>query len=251
MLAALITTFPLLLFAKDFPAPSGYVNDFANVINADAESRITRIADAVEKATAIEFAVVTVPTLKPYGSIEQYSIALATEWGIGKKEKDNGMLLLLALEERKLRIEVGYGLEGIFTDAMVGRIMDQSMVPYFKNNDFSTGFYRAVEGISGVIEKEYKVELSGVSAAESQKYTRVSSRSSQGRRSPLYIAFVIIFVFGGRFLWPMLFLGGMGRRRYTRGGFFGGFGGGGGGGGGGFSGFGGGGFGGGGASRSF
>ena len=241
-----LTTFLLTLsgalIAQNFPSPKGYVSDFANVITPETESRIAAIASAIEKATTAEIAVVTVPNLGPYGSIEEYSIELATAWGIGKEGKDNGMLLILALEERKTRIEVGYGLEGAFPDGMTGRIMDKSMVPYFKNNDFSTGFLKAVEGIAGVMEDEYDVELAGVSQTESKKYSSVSI-VTQVRRSPFYIVFVLIFLVGGRFLWPILFLGGMGRRG-GRGGF-GGFGGGG------FSGFGGGGFGGGGASRGF
>lgn len=233
-----------LLVAQDLPAPRGYVNDFANVIPQDTETRIAQMADTIEKATTVEVAVVTVPDLGSYGSIEQYSVDLATKWGIGKEGEDNGVLLILSLEERRARIEVGYGLEGALPDGLAGRIMDESMIPYFRNNDFGTGFEKSVEGIAGVIEKEYEVDLSGISQTESRKYARASSGSSI-RQSPIYIIFVFIFILGGRFLWPLIFLGGFGRRG-GRGGF-GSFGGGGGG----FGGFGGGGFGGGGASRGF
>ncbi len=247
VLTTLLLILSSVLIAQNLPSPKGYVSDFANVITPETESRIAAIASAIEKATTAEIAVVTVPNLDPYGSIEEYSIELATAWGIGKEGKDNGMLLFLALAERKVRIEVGYGLEGVFTDGMTGRIMDKSMVPYFKNNDFSTGFLKAVEGIAGVMEDEYDFELAGVSQTESDKYSS-GSIVTQARRSPFYIVFVLIFVVGGRFLWPILFLSGFGRRG-GRGGFGGG--GFGGGGGGGFGGFGGGGFGGGGASRGF
>jgi len=245
LFSALLVGLSVSLGAQSFPSPKGWVTDDANVLTTDTESRITSIASAIEQATTAEVAVVTIPNLGSYGSIEEYSIDLATAWGIGKEGEDNGMLLLLALEERKVRIEVGYGLEGIFPDGMTGRIMDKSMVPYFKNNDFNTGFIKAVEGIAGVLEDEYDIELAGASQSESKKYSSTSV-VTQARRSPFYIVFVLIFVFGGRFLWPILFLGGFGRR-----GGRGGFGGFGGGGGGGFSGFGGGGFGGGGASRGF
>jgi len=242
-IAALCILSGPLLAAQDLPSPRGYVSDFADVISEDTEYRISQMADTIEKATTVEIAVVTVPNLGSYGSIEQYSVDIASEWGIGKEGEDNGLLLMLALAERRARIEVGYGLEGAFPDGLVGRIMDESMVPYFKNNDFGTGFLKTVEGIAGVIEEEYDVDLAGISRAESKKYSSVSSAPNI-RRSPIYIIFVLIFVFGGRFLWPILFLGGMGRRG-GRGGF-GSFGGGGG-----FGGFGGGGFGGGGASRGF
>ena len=246
--ATLLLIVSASVIAQNFPSPKGYVSDYANVITQETESRIAGIARAIEKATTAEVAVVTVPNLSPYGSIEEYSIELATAWGIGKEGKDNGMLLLLTLEERRVRIEVGYGLEGVFPDGLTGRIRDKSMIPYFKNNDFDTGFLKAMEGIAGVMEDEYDIELAGVSQTESEKYSSVSV-VSRVRSSPFYIIFVLIFVVGGRFLWPILFLGGFGRRG-GRGGF-GGFGGGGGGGGGGFGGFGGGGFGGGGSSGSF
>ena len=239
------------LGAQSFPDPVGYVNDFAGIVDSRDESKIEAIAVAIEKATSIEVAVVTVASMAPYTSIEDFSIDLASEWQIGKKGEDNGMLLVVALKERETRIEVGYGLEGVFPDGLVGRIMDASMIPYFKNNDFSTGLAKAVDGIAGVISKEYDVDLSHVSTNESAKYESSGTGGSPSLYPFLSLIF-ILFIGGGRFLWPLIFLGGMGRRgRYTRGGFGvssrGGFGSRGGG----FSGFGGGSFGGGGASRSF
>lgn len=247
----------LLLFvitttsAQRLPSPTGFVNDFAEVISDADELRITRIAESVQRATGAEIAVATVDSLGEYASIEQFSIDLADAWGVGQAGKDNGVLIVLAELERKARIEVGYGLEGALPDGLVGRIMDTSMIPYFKNDDFGTGFLKAVEGIAGVIAKEYDVELPAVSMAESEKYARSSGTSGRGSSSliTLIIFVIVFFTGGGRFLWPLLFLGGMGRSRYTRGGFGsssrGGFGGGS------FGGFSGGGFGGGGASRGF
>ncbi len=238
--------------AQSFPKPEGYVNDFAGIIDSGEESRMGQIAASIRNATSIEIAVVTVKSMAPYGSIEQYSIDLATAWGIGKAGDDNGMLILVALQEREARIEVGYGLEGLFTDGLVGRIMDTSMIPYFKNNNFSAGLSKAVDGIAGIIEEEYDVDLSGVSRAESGKYAASSGRPSVNLYR--FGSFIVLLVLGGgRFLWPILFLGGVGSRgNRFRGGFGvssrGGFGSSGGGG---FSGFGGGGFGGGGASRGF
>lgn len=235
---------------QGLPKTRGYVSDFADIIDSGDESRMAQFAASIQKATSIEVAVVTVKTYSPYGSIEQYSIDLATAWGIGKAEDDTGMLLLVALQEREARIEVGYGLEGIFPDGLVGRIMDTSMIPYFRNNDFGKGLAQGLEGIAGVIEKEYGVDLAGVSQAESDKYSGSSGRS-QVNLYPIISFIVLLMLGGGRFFWPILFLGGMGRNR-SRGGFGvssrGGFGSSGGGG---FSGFGGGGFGGGGASRGF
>ncbi|MBT3273940.1 MAG: TPM domain-containing protein [Spirochaetales bacterium] len=237
--------------AQSFPKPTGFVNDFAGIISSRSEAEINKTAQAIQQSTSIEIAVATIKSLSPYGSIEQYAIDMFEDWGVGQSGKDNGMLILVSLEERKARIEVGYGLEGIFPDGLVGRIMDTSMIPYFRNDDFSTGLQKAMEGVAGVISKEYDIDFSGVSLNESEKYTRSSGGSSVNLYSIITVILFIVFG-GGRFLWPILFLGGMGRGRSYRGGFGtssrGGFGGGSGGG---FSGFGGGGGGGGGASRGF
>jgi uncharacterized protein len=235
--------------SQSFPAPSGYVNDFADVIDAAKEREITRIATSVKQATGAEIAVATFDSLGGYGAIEPFAIAVAEEWGIGESGKDNGVLLVLALSERKVRIEVGYGLEGALPDGLVGRIMDTSMIPYFRNNDFGTGFLRATEGIAGVIADEYDVKLANVSLDESRKYE--TSGGSTPNILPFIVFLFFVFAGGGRFFLPFLFVSSFRGGSFTRGGFGSSSRGGFGGGGGSFGGFGGGSFGGGGASRSF
>jgi uncharacterized protein len=240
--------------AQNLPQPTGTVNDFAGIIDPSFEREISAVAESVRRATGAEIAVATVPSFAPYGSIEEYSIALAEEWGIGEEGKDNGVLLLLSMEERKLRIEVGYGLEGALPDGLTGEIMDNSMVPYFREGAYGEGFLRAVHGVAGIIAQEYDVQLSEVDMREMGRYEyRQSSGSAADLLKFLFIVFILL-TGGGRFFWPLMLLGGIGGRRHYRGGFgSGGFGSGGfgSGGGGGFSGFGGGSFGGGGASRGF
>ena len=253
----LLFTLALFLAAFSLPAqlprPTGAVNDFAGLIDPAAEREISAVADSVKRATGAEIAVVTVDTYAPYGSIEEYSVALAQEWGIGKKGEDNGVLLILSMEERKLRIEVGYGLEGALPDGLVGEIMDNSMVPYFREGDYGEGFLRAAQGVAGIIAEEYGVSLPGVDTREMKSYDRGGGSGSSAELFKLLFILFILLTGGGRFFWPLMLLGGFGGRRSYRGGFgSGGFGSGGfGSGGGGFSGFGGGGFGGGGASRGF
>mgnify|MGYP005835525945 CR=1 FL=1 len=233
------------LNSEEFPQPVGYVNDFAGVMDEVSKARITEIAEALREATGAEIAVVTVDTIAPYASIEEYSIELATKWGIGKRGEDTGILFLLAMQERKVRLEIGYGLEGIIPDGLAGQIIDRSVLPSFKDGLYGTGLLKGVEAVSGIIAKEYNVDLSQYNLTESRKYT--------GGGIPnlgLLMFIILILLFGGgRFiLWPLLFLGAASRRGFYGGGFGtrggSGFGGG-------FSGFGGGGFGGGGASRGF
>jgi len=233
------------LNSEEFPSPVGFVNDFAGVMDEVSKTRITEIAQALKDATGAEIAVVTVDTIAPYSSIEEYSIELATKWGIGKRGEDTGILFLLSIQERKVRLEVGYGLEGIIPDGLAGQIIDRSVLPSFKEGLYGTGLLKGVEAVAGIIAKEYNVDLSKYNLAESRKYTE-GGIPNLG----LLIFIILILLFGGwRFiLWPLLFLGAASHRGFYGGGFGtrggSGFGGG-------FSGFGGGGFGGGGASRGF
>jgi uncharacterized protein len=230
------------LRAQKLPDPVGFVNDFAGVIDSNSSAEMEAIARALQQKTGAEIAVVTVNSIEPYGSIDEYSIELATTWGVGKKGEDTGILLLLAMQERRIKLEVGYGLEGVIPDGLAGEIIDQSILPPLKAGAYGTGMLKGVEAIAGIIAREYDVELGDYQLSESKRYTR---------RIPTGLILFIIFALffgGGRFLfWPLLFLGGAGARRGFYGGGFG-SGGSGFGGGGGFSG---GGFGGGGASRGF
>jgi uncharacterized protein len=247
LLIALLIGFPNPLDAQSFPKPVGYVNDFAGVVNERARDSMEALITAVREKTGAEIAVVTVPTIEPYGSIEEYSVELATQWGVGKKGEDNGIVLLLAMKERRMRIEVGYGLEDVIPDGLAGQIQDKSIIPAFRAGDYGAGLLRGVEAVAGIIAKKYNVDLGSYDLEESRQYTR---SFSPGLGFIIFIIIIAIFLGGGRFLWPLLFLGGMSGGRIGRGGF--GSGGSGfGASGGGFSGFGGGGFGGGGASRGF
>lgn len=238
------TALPQAAFPQELPQPVGYVNDFAGVIDQSSKQRITALAGALKEKTGAEIAVVTVDTIAPYAAIEQYSVELATKWGIGKKGEDTGILILLAMKEKRVRLEVGYGLEGIIPDGLAGQILDQSILPSLKKGNYGDSLLKGVEAAAGIIAKEYGVDLSSYNITESQQYTQTG-----GFPTSILIFLILMFLFGGgRFLlFPLLFLGGV-----SRGGFFGGgFGSGSSSMGGGFSGFGGGGFGGGGASRGF
>jgi len=231
---------PGLAVAQRLPSPEGLVNDFAGVISADVESQIRGISTAVREQTGAEIAVVTVDSISPYATIEDYGIALADEWNVGSAGEDNGVILIVAVGERRVRIEVGYGLEGAIPDGRAGAILDDYVLPDLRNNDYGAGLLNGVAAIAQVVADEYGVTLTGVRAE-----TRAPSRGSSVDLSDIvYVVFLLLFVGGRWFFWPLLFAG---RRR----GFFGGGFGSSGGGPSRFSGFGGGGFGGGGASRGF
>jgi len=147
---------PSVIHAQDaqFPALSGRVNDFANII--DAETRNSLIAQLIqhEEATSNQVVVATVASLNGY-DIADYGLQLARKWGLGTKENNNGILLLVAPNERKVRIEVGYGLEGALPDATAGHIIRHRILPQFRERDYSLGVKRGVDSILQAIDGEY------------------------------------------------------------------------------------------------
>ena len=225
-----------------FPRPQGWVSDFADVIPESYQEKISSLVDELKSKTTAEIAVVTVPSLEGE-TVEMYANKLFKAWGIGDREKDNGVLILLAVRERKIRIETGYGVEGILPDGRVGGIMDQYMVPYLKSGDYGNGLYMGSAAVASVIAEDAGVELSGGLSVSS----RPQPRGDGGPSILSIIFFLIIFSIVGFRLIPLLLLGSL----FGRGGTWSGGGGVGGGFGGGFGGFGGGASGGGGASRGF
>ena len=225
-----------------FPSYRGWVNDFARVIPYEYEDRMTALAGELKTKTGVEITVVTLQTVGDM-SIEEYASRLFEEWGIGGRGKDNGLLFLLAMDERKIRIEVGYGIEGVIPDITSNRIQETYILPDFRSGNFGSGFYKGMVAAAGIIAEDAGVRLTGSPAVVRQPPASRRRRSG-GVFTIIFIIFLII-VTRGRII-PWLLLGSMmgGGRR---GGGFGGFGGGGGG----FGGFGGGMSGGGGSTGSF
>jgi len=138
-------------FAQDFPQPTGrLVNDFAGVLSPGAEAQLENRLLQLEKDTTDEVAVVTVVSLED-SPIEDYASELFQKWGIGKKGKDNGVLFIVAPNERKVWIEVGYGLEPVLTDGRSGRILDNEVLPGFREGDYETGITNGVIAIEGYL----------------------------------------------------------------------------------------------------
>lgn len=244
--------------------PEGYVNDFAGVLSAGEKSQLTELCGEVDRKAAAQIAIVTVRSLNDE-SVEDFSIELATHWGIGPKQKSRGILILLAPNEHKYYTAVGYGLEGILPDGKVGGF-GREMVPLLRQNDYDGAVMQLTSQIAQVIAQDAGVTLtSSVSHRAPSAGNSVDSLPRWARAlGP--VVFVLLFV--GvihlfRWLFGLMGFGGHSGRSGRHGGWFiggpwigGGFGGGGGGfggggGGGGFGGFGGGGFGGGGAGGSW
>lgn len=126
--------------------PTGYVNDFAGVLSAQAKQQIELRLSSLDASTSAQVSVVTIKSLDG-DTIENYANKLFEEWGIGQKGKDNGVLLLVSVEDREMRIEVGYGLEGALTDAESSWVIRDKITPRFKEGNYDQGVIDGVEGI--------------------------------------------------------------------------------------------------------
>ncbi len=179
-ISVLLSSFFLLLspvLAYTSPGkPTGFLNDFAHVLSATDSSAINTKLTAFNKSTGIEMAVVTIPTLGDE-TIESYATKLFEEWGIGGKEKDTGLLMLIAPNDRTARIEVGYGLEGTVTDLQAGNIVRNVMIPAFKNGDYAGGIDKSVDVLSGIIVGDPTV-VNAYSDASSNSSSNASSNNS-------------------------------------------------------------------------
>jgi uncharacterized protein len=226
-----------------FPPPRGAVNDFAGIIDASSIQTMENLSREVLEKTGTSIVVAVLASIGD-NAPDDYANRLYQAWGIGAKGKDRGVLIFLALKERKIRIETGYGLEGILPDGLTGEILDKYVVPDLKAGQYAQGLTKGVAAVAAVIAKDAHVTLAGVPSVTAPQQT--ASRPGINLFTLILIIIVLALLIGtrpGRELLPYLFIllmSGSGR-----GGGSGGFGGSG------FGGFGGGFSGGGGASRDF
>ncbi|MBN1354392.1 MAG: TPM domain-containing protein, partial [Candidatus Omnitrophica bacterium] len=164
--------------ALDIPeAPSGYITDNAGLLDAATRYSLNNKLREYEEKTSNQIFVATFPSLEGE-SLEDFSIRLAEKWKAGQKGKDNGLIVLIFRDDRKIRIEVGYGLEGVLPDALAGQIIRNIMAPYFAKGNYKEGIISGLSVIIGAIQGEYS---SG-------------GRRVTPRRAAVDIAQVLVFV---------------------------------------------------------
>lgn len=154
----LILLFSQNIFAIVKPTEEFYVNDYAKVLNDELKKYIIETNKNLKKKTGAEVVVVIVNDLESK-AIEEYATELFREFKIGDSTKNNGLLILLSINDRNVRIEVGYGLEGILPDAKTGRIQDEFMIPYFKENDWNNGIMNGYNQFIKIISQEYNANI--------------------------------------------------------------------------------------------
>ncbi|MDO8569722.1 MAG: TPM domain-containing protein [bacterium] len=151
---ALFFLVPSIIFGYTSPGkPIGFVNDFAGILRPETISSLNQKLEQFAKDTSNEISVVTISKLEDE-TIDTYAEKLFQEWGIGKEKGDNGLLLLISLEDREMRIEVGYGLEPLVTDIDSGRIIREILTPAFQSGDYDGGISKALDTITGLIGGE-------------------------------------------------------------------------------------------------
>lgn len=187
-----------------FPTLSGRVVDQGDLISDAKEQALADKLAALERDTSDQLVVVTVPDLQGY-AIEDYGYQLGRAWGIGQSAENNGVLLIVAPNERKVRIEVGYGLEGVLTDAMSSLIIQNEILPAFKQGGFERGIEQGVDAISAQLRLDPAEAEARAAAAERPK-----------SKAPIGVAVVIGLIFV-MLLLGMIGGGGRGRRRRSSG----------------------------------
>ncbi|MFC3711037.1 TPM domain-containing protein [Sphingoaurantiacus capsulatus] len=197
------------LAAPEFPKLTGRVVDSANILPPDVEAALDAKLAALETSTTRQLVVATVPDLDGL-DIADYGYQLGRTWGIGQKEEDNGALLIVAPTERRVRIEVGYGLEPILTDAMSSVIIQRNIIPRFREGDMPGGVVAGADAIIEQLQLPPEEAQANVAAAEAAASRRTSNGSGHFNFSSIIWILFILF-------WMVPAFFGRRGRRYRRG----------------------------------
>ena len=183
--------------AQQFPPLSGRVVDVANLLDPAQEAQLTQLSEQIEQASTRQFVVATIPDLQGY-PIEDYGYRLGREWGIGRKDANNGILLIVAPAERKVRIEVGYGLEPIMPDGLASTIVRDTILPRFRDGDMPGGILAGAQAIG----EQMKLPLE---AAEARAAAQVQAGDEGDGEGAIFLifwgivlAFMLLSMFRGR-----------------------------------------------------
>ncbi len=189
VLAAWLLAAGVGLAQGTLPKSTGYVNDFAAILDPQTRAALEQRLKQVETRTSSEIAVATVTSLDGM-SIEEYANRLFKAWGVGQEKTDNGVLILVAPNDREMRIEVGYGLEGVLPDGLAGEIRDAQFLPRFRDNDYAAGIRDGVGRIADIVEKNQVLTPEEL------------ARFNQSNDAPVFvlIPFLGIFVAIGAFM---------------------------------------------------
>lgn len=181
------------------PTTDIYVQDYLYLLDAETKAELLAVGYELDQKTTAQLVVVTVNSLHDL-TIEDYALELFRTWGIGHQTKNNGVLLLIAPNERQSRIEVGYGLEGALPDGKTGRIQDEYLLPKFQEGDFSGGIADCYLTLARVIAEEYQIQLSGNTYSPSASVEHTSKNLSSWQIALIVLGIIFLFYLDFRFL---------------------------------------------------
>jgi len=164
-------------FAQEFPKLSGRVVDAANLLSPEQEAQLTQLSAEIEQASSRQFVIATIPDLQDY-PIEDYGYRLGREWGIGQEGANNGIILIVAPNEKKVRIEVGYGLEPVVPDGLASDIIQQTILPRFRDGDMAGGIIAGAQAIG----EQMKLPLEAAEARAREQMASSRSSASKGAK---------------------------------------------------------------------
>ena len=193
---------PVIFFSQsaaaiDVPRLNARINDYAGILSSSEESALESLLIDTENKTSSQVALLTIPSLE--GEVlEDYSIKVAEKWELGQKKFDNGVLVLVAMAEKKIRIEVGYGLESILTDLKSNYIIRKMMVPEFKRDNYFAGIDNGLKAVTGLVNKEFEI------TPEQLQQFQEEQGKAKGTHIPFGLVIFIVFI-------VISFLKGLGR----------------------------------------
>jgi len=194
--AILVLLFGFRLFAEEVipPAPTAYFNDYAHVASATTASQLNQTLQNFERQTSEQIVVAVFPKMQSDSSIEDYTVRVARSWQVGQKDKNNGAVLFVFVQDHKMFLQVGYGLEGVLPDALCKRIIDEQITPRFRAGDFDGGLTAGVQSILAATKGEYK----GTGQTVSERLQHLKSIAPAIFAAFVLALITIIFLRGGR-----------------------------------------------------
>ncbi len=223
MIILFLALLPLAALAQINVVPfKGYVNDYTGTLPQNVQTELNGILKQLETKTGAQIAVVVINSTEGVPPSD-YAVEFGQKWGVGKKDKDNGVVFLVAVKDRKMFIATGYGVEPILPDGKVGRIRDNLVLPHFRKGDMGKGIINGTLSIVQEIAKAEGIPIESLTSRQISRRPQTRSRGSSLLRGlPLLLLFFLFFGRGRFGLFPLLFLGGFDMRGGSFGGGFGG-----------------------------
>ena len=206
------------LFAQEIipPAPAAYFNDYANVVSTGTSAELNKTLEDYERQSSEQIVVAVFPKMQSDSSVEDYTVRVARSWQVGQKDKNNGAVLFVFVQDHKMFLQVGYGLEAVLPDALCKRIIDEQITPRFKAGDFDGGLRAGVQSIIAATKGEYKGNGTTVAEGRHTVYVNHGGGAVQILFFLIVAAFIILSITnglrrgGGMMYWGGGFSGGGG-----------------------------------------